>query len=95
MAQTVDYGQKADIPALAALKDDKSPELTTVFLIRVISAVIVPITPPAKRDASVIITAENPLRFARHLLCKAQSSQRLQKPVIKTCQSSNGFLVRS
>lgn len=68
--------------------------LTTVFLIWVISTIIMPITPPAKRDAQVVMTAEVTHRFARHLLCKAQSLQGLQKPMVKKCQSSTGFLMR-
>lgn len=91
----LNYGKKTDITALVTHKDDRTLTLTTVFLIWVISTVIVPITFPAKRDALVIITAENPHRFAGHLLCKAQSLQTLQKPMGKKCRSSDGFLVRA
>ena len=89
MALTVEL-QRADIPTPMAHGKEGPRTLTTVFLIRAVSTVILPITSPATRDAAVICTPKFPRRFACHRLCKSQSLQILQKPMVKECQSSTG-----
>ena len=93
MALTVEL-QRADITTPMAHGKEGPQTLTTVFLIRVVSTVILPITSPAKRDAAVICTPKFPRRFAGHRLCKSQSLQILQKPTGKECQSSTGSFER-
>ena len=91
MALTTEL-QRADITTPLAHGKEGPRTLTTVFLVGAVSTVILPVTSPAKRDAAVICTPKFPRRFACHRLCKSQSLQILQKPMVKECQSSTGSL---
>lgn len=74
-------------------------ELTAVVLIRVISAVIISITFPAQRDASMIVTTEISIRTASHLLCSVESLPMTQHTLAYSldkmeCTERNGNRLR-
>lgn len=54
----------------------KNSELTTAMFIRVVPAIIIPITPPPQWDAAVVVTAEVSIRITRQFILGKETHEK-------------------